>query len=565
MFEKCLFKQAAVISAAALIMTSLFTSCKGKTVNSVSSQTASLSSSEELSSNEAASSSQASVSTLNIVGPNASNSDNNVSKGVSKANYSSKSVFNPVDNKVESKISINNRHIFAPSIPSSAIGASIIPRTTIEGVDGTFYNPKITESPRNLGGKTYTFGTFWTQTWEGGKSATKDNKRCAQALTDIQRDYNCKIKIENLDTGTLLKNTTAAKSSGRVYCDIFELQPEMKSLYTTGNCADLLTVKSVNVKGNQWNPTYILLNSYKNKDYGIGLRYDNIGEEIIYFNKQFDTKYNLGDFYNMVNKGQWTDDVFLQICQRFKKLNNDKSIYACQGLFPNNILNLVYSNWTSPFGITQKKYIFNGSDNSVLNILNFDQGFVKGGLYDTYCDKSDFQANGIFKNCMNDAVNAMTNFNAGKTLFQLAGTERLPYYYANCKCDYGILPYPKGPSAADYTALISSNRYFCLEDGNPDLENAGALLTAMVNRTNLKTTDITANIAAEVRDEQSVNVLENNYRYKQIITNCASDDFMNIYAGAAMNCVLKQSETPKQAMDSISKSAQSAIDVAYGQ
>lgn len=547
----------------AMMLSMSFTSCKGKQIRSASSTSAESSSSAPVSS-EASSVPVSALSILNSHNTTSSTITSPASK-YKAPKYDKKSYFTNDASKKETKIGINNKNIKGASIPSSAPGASIVKRTTIEGVDGSFYDAKIAEASRNLGGKTYTFATFWPENWKKGKNATQDAIRCASQLDAVQKDYNCKINIKALNANTYLKDVTTARTCGKVYADIIEMADEMSDMYTSGDCADLLGVKSVNVNGNPWNKAYILLTSYKNKDYGIGLRYDNISHRIMLFNKKMASKYNLGDFYGMAAKGQWTDDIFLQVSQQFKKVNNDKSVFNCVGLHPQEILDLVYTNWTSPFGITNTKYIFNGLDSSVLNILGYAQNFVKSGLYDTNFTKTDFSSDGKFSACWSDVSYAINRFNTSKALFLITDDTALSYFISGSKDPYGILPLPKGPAADDYTALIGDIRYFSLFEGNPEIENAGALLTAIANRTNVKTADVVNHNAAFVRDQESVTTLTNNYKYKQIIMGCVSSDFSEIYNGAAIKCVFKQETTPMQAMQSISKSAQTAIDKTYGQ
>lgn len=558
--KKLRLKRIIAIATFFCIMVVSFTSCSRSKPTSNSSSSSVSAASQAAESSSAVQSSSAQTTVLSNIASAASDVYGNSKQA---ASYSGKSYFAKDAKKKETKISINNKKIIAPTIASTAAANSIIKRTQIEGVDGSFKDAKINESPRNLGGKSYIFATFWPGNWQGKSSV--EAQRCSAAKSAVEKDYNCKIQIKTMNLGTYIKDMTTAKSGGKVYANVLEFLND--PVITTGDLTDLRSVNTVGVKTNQWNPVQTLVASYKGGVYGVGVRYDTVEHDIILYNKALAQKYNLGDFYTMVSKGQWTDDMFLQVCERFKKENNNSSISACQGLYLQELLGLVYTNWSSPFGITQSKYIFNGTDSSVLDVLNYCQSFVKAGLYNTKCTASDFKSNGTYEQTNEDAALSQTNFDSGKTLFFIGSDTILPDAVKRAKSDYGLLPLPKGPAADGYTAVIRNAKFFSLFSGDPDSQNSGALLTALANRTNIKTSGIISNNTSLVRDVQSVNTLTENYKYKQILNVelCSAGKLPNIYYGAALSSVIKQASSPKQAMDSISKSAQSEINKNFGQ
>lgn len=572
-------QQTLVFGTAVAMLLTTFVSCANKRTNVSPSSSASVTSASasEESSGISDSSSQA-ASAIQIQNALASGSENGGAGGTQAksnyktASYSSKSYFNSQANKLETKIGINNRSIKAPSINPNAIAATPIVRTTIEGVDGEFIDRNIQESNRNLNGKTFYFGTFWPDAWttkgSGGMWSNSERQRCAAAIASTERDYNCTIKIVPLSMSTYLAKATAAKSSGTTFADIFASQQEMGSLITSGDLADLRSVKSVNFDKYPWNPVQSLISSYKDKVYGVALRYDLIERNVVFYNKVLAQKYNLGDFYDMVKKGQWTDDRFLQIAQAYKK-RGDASTWACDSFYPDEILDLVYSNWSSPFGITNKKYIFNGDDSSVLNILSFCQDFVKQGLFNPHMDTAAEKAadGSAYQKNIGDSMYSIGQFNAGKCLF-LIGCDNYCYLIAaQAKNDYGILPLPKGPTAQGYTSVIHNAQYFSLMAGDQNLEDAGTVMVALSNRSNIRKADVSVALQPTVRNTDSLQALLDNYTYKQIISidTAPTLPMEEIYFSAVLPCVIKQDSSPKQAVDSISHAAQTAIDKSYGQ
>lgn len=561
-----ILKRVAVIAASAVMLSSTFTACKPKNVSGKQNASSLESESSNSSSEPAAVSSQA-ASTINFNSALAKTNSTNVKKAYSMPSYSaSKTVFAKNANQKETKISLNNKHIVAPSIPKGAAGNSVVKITQIEGVDGSFYDPVINEKVSDMGKKTFILGTFWPEEWNG-KGTTADNKRTTQALQQIEKDYNCTVKVQAMP-GNYLAKVTSAKSSGTVYADIYECQTEMNDLFRSGDFQDLLSVKSVNAFKSQWNPVYTLCSSFKGADYGVGLRYDHVEHNIMLFNTDLVKKYNLGDLYGYANSGKWTDDLFLQVSQAFKKENADKTIYTCDGLYPQEILALVYTNWTSPFGVTSSRYIFNGQDSTVLDILTFLQNYVKQGLYNSSTPKNDWQRDGTYKWVAGgDAASSQASFKTGKTLFYVGSDTLLPDFSQSSKAHYGILPLPKGPAADTYSTVIRNVKYFSLSAQDPNLENAGTILVALANRTNIKTSDVVQYNSSLVQDPRSTAQLTENYKYKQIlnIELNASTLLPQIYYGAALNCILKQNATPKQAMDSIAAKAQTEINTVFGQ
>lgn len=550
---------------AVFMLLSVCTSCRNKTttspLTSSLAETAQSSASEETNSAANAASSYSLIT--NLAGSKTQNKAG--SAKVPAPVYNGKSVFNKTAASKESKISINNTHIVAPPVKKGSAGDSIIKRTQIEGVDGTFYDANIKESVRNLNGKVINFGV-WYPDWYS-TTGNSDAKRNYDALRAIEKDYNCTIKVKNMQASTNI-SIANAKASGKILYNVMDIQDSMADsiLKTSGLGADLTKVNSIAVKTNQWNPVLTLLSSYKGKVTGVGVRYDRTEEELLFFNKALVSKYNLGDLYDIANKGKWTSDTFLQVSEQYKKVAGNNG-YALETLFPHVILNLVCTNWTSAFGITENKYIFNGTDSTVLNMLSFCQTYVGKGLFDTHYSKGDMQGDGSFSDeTGTDYQYAITKFCGGQSLFYLGsnGTAVLPYVSANCKDDYGILPLPKGPSADGYTTNIWNGNYYSMIDGDPDIENDGAILTAIANRTNVKTADITKNNTLYIRDKQSLDNLTNNYKYKQILCNLPGN-LNTIFNTAGFQCAVLQQSSPKQAMESIQNKAQAAVNQFFGQ
>lgn len=185
-----------------------------------------------------------------------------------------------------------------------------------------------------------------------------------------------------------------------------------------GCFADLSNVNSVALKTNQWNPLFTYITTFQNKTYGVGLRYDRIDSYVLLFNKMLASKYDLGNFYDFVDKNQWTFNMFMQKSLQFKI--DAPKINVCEGLYPQDILNMVYADYTSSFEFSQQqhKWFFDTTEPNLLNTLYyFCRNYIRSGLYNTKYDSSDFQSDGSFKACAADSDYSKNLFINGKSLF----------------------------------------------------------------------------------------------------------------------------------------------------
>lgn len=473
---------------------------------------------------------------------------------------------------VDTGIGINNSDVSA-NVDSNKDGYSVVSRNQIEGVNGSFRDVTLTETKMNLKGRKVVFALNGTT---GHFSATGDSdaQRCYAALKEIEKDYNCEIEIvQHLYHAEGAKAIATAKASGKVLYNVMLLLGNHANslLKTTGYGADLREVKTVGFNGankGKWNDVYTLASSFKGDVMGVGVRYDWIEQNIMFFNKNLAKKYKLGDFYGMVNDGTWTVDNFISICENYKNRSGNKN-FAVESMYPQTYFILAYANWTSPLAISAKtsSYIFNGTSSQVLDALTIVSDAVKKGLFNPNYTKKSVDSNGLFASTYDDYITARDNFVDGKSLFFIGsnGISVLPYIYKNAIDDYGLLPIPRGRTSNHYSTVITNVEYFSLLDGSPYIEEDGAILTAIANRTNVATKNIEANNKIRCRDSQSVKMLTQNYKFKQILNvELSPGNIAAIYHGAAVPAVLGQQMSPKQAMESIENKITVEINKIYG-
>lgn len=454
------------------------------------------------------------------------------------------------------------------NVQSGSEGTSLVDRDGVEGVNGSFKDVKLKETKMNLKGRELIFAVSKADLYSA--TGDSDAQRSYQILKDIEKDYNCKIKVEEIKgKAEGAKEIATAKASGKVRYNIMHLYADTANqiLKSTGYGADLRNVKSVGFGTNEWNDAFTLVSSYKSEVMGVNVRYDNLEQNIVYFNKALADEYNLGNFYQMVNEGKWTTENFIKICEEFRNKTAGK-MYAAEAMYPQHFMLLTYSNWTSALTVDKNtsSYIFNGTSSEVLDTLSIVQDAVKNGLFNPNYTKTAITSDGIYSQSYADYTSASTNFMNGKSLFFIGsnGPDVLPRIYKNSVDDYGLLPLPMGKDAENYSTVITNARFFSLLDGNPYIEEDGAVLTAIANRINIPVSEIEANNKTLCRDSQSVKMLTQNYKFKQLLNiELSPGSIAGIYYGAAVPAVLGQEKTPKQAMESISNKITTEINNIY--
>jgi hypothetical protein len=407
---------------------------------------------------------------------------------------------------------------------------------------GVLKDPSMTEQVTNLGGKTFTIGTFWSTDWKPESTSTAGIANM-KAIASIEKDFNCKIKTLFIDPNSYLADAATARASGQVFANIYESQREMDNLIKNGEFAELSTVNSIGLKTNEWNKAITLGGTYKNGVYGVGLKQESIGRNCIFFNKMLASKYNLGDFYAMVNNKEWTTEKFLEISKSVYN-QSGKKVYGTVSVFQPYMLGFVYMNNSTPIVLKNGIPAFNGLDDSLLNMMNYAADYSNQGLYD--------------KKHSTGFVTSFNQFISDKDLFYIADWWIREDLSAKMPNDYGILPLPKGPNAKDYTTLITNTRYLSLSKGDPDLENSGKLLVALANRSYIKKAEWDKQISGSIRDAQSLDML-----HLLMSGNATFFKSLSTYETAAMKCVVDQSMTAKQAMQSVEQSAQAEINTIF--
>lgn len=408
------------------------------------------------------------------------------------------------------------------------------------------------ENIYDMGGKTITIADGY---WLGGESASPERQNCAKILEEIEKDYNCNIEVFTPNMTTLEQDITTSAAGGKVYANIICFQQEYSNIYRSGNIADVSTIKNLGLNTNNWLSISDEFSTINGVQYGVAFQEQQcqaVDWLVLAYNKDLAAKYELEDMYELVHNGEWTFDKFEEICQEVTKKSNGSvqgmiNGYPCFPFF-------MSANAAEPIASKDGKYTYNCLSDNVLNAVQFCQDFNKNGLL----DMKDYVGNDY-------GLTESNVFMDEKVMFHLSNYWVVSEVFSmGMPSDYGILPIPKGPDAEDYVGIATNLKSFCFIEGDPDIEDAAAILVAMANRTALSDEEwVSQQVEYSLRDDESGEMLQ------LILDNPTTTTYRGVLGEewyySLMQSVYDMSLTPRQAMEQAQQGAQAKIDEYYGQ
>jgi len=193
--------------------------------------------------------------------------------------------------------------------------------------------PVVQKESFDMGGETVTM-------WTTGKQPKQNSIEYA-SWKDIEARYKCKIDIVTVDYQTAVTKNTSAAMSGTAECDIwvaawYNVFPS----FISKNMATPLSEYYDFDNDSTWQGKIADSLKWDNKIYGLndGVQAPEGG---LWYNKSMLAKENLEDPAELVKKGEWTWDKFLEMCRRLTKRNGNTveqwGYYDCY-LMPNAII-----------------------------------------------------------------------------------------------------------------------------------------------------------------------------------------------------------------------------------
>ena len=200
------------------------------------------------------------------------------------------------------------------------------------------------------------------------------------------------------------------------------------------------------------------------------------------------------------------------------------------------------------------KYLYNCLSDNMLNAIQFCYDFNKNGLLDT-------------ANYVGDdyGLKESNVFMSRQTLFYMSDFWVVSEVFSSgMPDDYGIVPIPMGPAADDYIGLATNCKSFCFIKGDPDIEDAAAILVAMANRTALTEDQwLQQQVETSLRDDESGEMLK--IMLNHATTNIYNDILGYDWGVLLRSCIYDMKLTPRQAMEQAQQGAQASIDKYYKQ
>lgn len=415
------------------------------------------------------------------------------------------------------------------------------------------------ETPMDLGGREIklvsTAGGRYTYSDPKDKTSN-DTFEIINALKSIENDYNCKITIENMKGKDMVKNLLAAKAAGQPYCDILEFgvsDTYLEQIYENNLVMPLETGevgKIVNLEKNPWRPQSGF-GKLMGHQFGINIKTNNSGELLrgcLLFNKDLAMKYDLGDFYELVKKDQWTFDKFSEILAKAASQTNGSKTYPLGYLYEADFTPLlVYANNGTYAENTTAGYKYTALSDNVLEATNFGVDLIKKGYTHPKSGLKNSEIDTPFAN--GEIVFYFCEYN----LLKMITSGQLPSEYT-----FGLLPAPRGPHGKGYNSVSYTDSLFHIMNNVKNPEQVAAVLTAIANRTSKKDI-LKTELKYTLQDEQSAEMLK--LMYDNVTLDCARgiSTARGTIAGAN-NQILKLQQTPKQAYESIQEAIQSQYD-----
>lgn len=377
--------------------------------------------------------------------------------------------------------------------------------TTVSGSNANGSGATITQNSTNLpnlGGKTVKITDYFLPDLNGTSQMAK---YIIKRKENIEKLLNCKIEFVNIPAYeaeflNLMKGTSAV--------DIGNIgNVAYIPRYIGNKLITPLDGLGINFGSEEYEQKSVDMSFVNGKHYGVYPKkqgYNKITQyAVCFFNKKIleNKGYKADDLYALQAKGQWTWDKFYEVAKAVTDKNVGITGAVARSIDVNSLMDMLINSNNATvldvniktanvaFKIDKTKYPDNYR--KAVEAMTFYQKLVKDGVVDQTTDVPTFSSG-----------------KAGFYLYDLAGAT-YPKAYNNVsvlKDPYGILYLPKGPSASDYVASVSSLDAYTIISSAPFLKGDDA------NHTKLKQLAAVLALWCErwipVADESKVDVIQ---------------------------------------------------------
>jgi multiple sugar transport system substrate-binding protein len=319
--------------------------------------------------------------------------------------------------------------------------------------------PAVTEEPTpepepepeyDFGGRVFRIGSYYDMTPNPDEGALE--AALADRIAEVEEKYNCKIEFLDLG-GDYVAEYVTSVLAGDPVCDIGYVvtQKLLPSLIEGGIAYPLDTLPALDLSEYKWRGDVVEAGKYKGHNYAMLLKDPEIRYGI-FWNKTLFDQYGLPDLYDLVDKGEWTWDKFQEIAGLGNQdLDGDGEIDIYGFNARENLAwCYLYSDGAYVASKTDAGIDIDLSDPKVVEALTGLQNFTQNVKFRDAIDWSKEGWDSFIK-----------DFRDGKYMMCLEEFW-ISYAYLNkaedgMTDDWGWVPFPKGPSAKDWSCYGKEN------------------------------------------------------------------------------------------------------------
>lgn len=332
----------------------------------------------------------------------------------------------------------------------------------------------------NMGGYTFSImSSFLPQ--KLASNSTLFEEQLFERIKEVQTQYNCKIKILNSPYPDLNTIKTYVLANSK-FADIVELSPgQMVGAAQLGYITPWSKCSLIDPKDARWVEYGTKLGSYDGKQYGLQFYRPPEVRYCIVMNKTLLKANNINPdtIYDAVKNKTWTFEKLKTLAAACT--DSGKKTYGIVGYPDYMATGFMTANGANLVTRSSGKASFTGSSNAAINAMTYLYNLVN-------TDKVVFTNGAQLGTAQTwDAVyrgyDPVKEFLKGKTAFLLHESwvlnQQIKAGAQDTNMEYGMVPYPIGPDAKDYTSDSRNNRLFTLIRTNKDYEKSAVIFNAL--------------------------------------------------------------------------------------
>lgn len=400
------------------------------------------------------------------------------------------------------------------------------------------------------------------------KNSTLFEEQLFERIDEVQKQYNCKIKIIQSpypDLNTIKKYVLA----NRKFADILELPPrDMVGAAELGYITSWDGVSPINTNDARWIEQGVSLGKYNNKQYGLSFYRPPEVRSCIVMNKTL-LKANGIDpnsIYDAVNKGTWNFDMLRSLA--VKCTNNSKKTYGIIG-YPDYMADGLMKANNAKLVTRQSngKAAFTGSSNAAVTAMQYLYDLVNTNKC-VYIGNATLGTDSAW-DAVYRAFDPVTEFLKGNYAFMLHESwtinQKIKSGAQKTNMEYGMIPYPKGPNATQYYSSASNARLFCRTSSNKDYQKSAIIFNALARPLD-DIVDYYDDVQADYFQSNDSKSLE---MYKLLLANSTYDigeavsELGNAFNAQTATSVYAHTTTVKAGLEAMNGTYDSAINAIF--